>query len=96
MNITLPSGLTVDFSGASQEEIEDALEAMREQDPSLFEEASRPPETIDELIASKRNLAREESDEVSDIAPRLRDRLPILVFAMSLVKETPLKNKKSS
>ena len=69
MNITLPSGLTVDFSGASQEEIEDALEAMREQDPSLFEEASRPPETIDELIASKRNLAREESDEVSDIAP---------------------------
>ena len=28
--------------------------------------------------------------------PRLRDRLPTLVFAMSLVKGTPLKNKKSS
>jgi hypothetical protein len=53
MEITLPSGLDVAFGEASQEEIQDALEAMREQDPSLFEESVKEPQNISELIASR-------------------------------------------
>ena len=49
--IVLPSGLSVDFGDAPQEEVEDALEAMREQDPSLFEEAQTEPQNIDDLLA---------------------------------------------
>ena len=64
MNITLPSGLDVDFTGASQTEIEDALEAMREQDPSLFEESKRTPQSIDELIEEKKGISSEEREEV--------------------------------
>ena len=52
--IILPSGVAVDFGEASQVEIEDALEAMREQDSSLFEEPQAQPkavpQTIDELV----------------------------------------------
>jgi len=51
MEITLPSGLNVDFGDASQEQVQDALEAMREQDPSLFEESVAEPQSISELIA---------------------------------------------
>ena len=53
MEITLPSGFTVDFGEAPQEEIQDVLEAMREQDPSLFEESVREPQNISELISSR-------------------------------------------
>jgi len=53
MEITLPSGFTVDFGEAPQEEIQDVLEAMREQDPSLFEESVREPQNISQLISSR-------------------------------------------
>ena len=62
MEITLPSGLNVDFGEASQEEVQDALEAMREQDPSLFEESVKEPQNISELIASRSSGGERSAD----------------------------------
>ena len=67
MRIALPSGLNVDFGEASQEEIQDALEAMREEDPSLFEQTVSEPQSIDELIASRRGEAQTPEGQVAEV-----------------------------
>jgi hypothetical protein len=74
MEIALPSGLAVDFGESSQEEIQDVLEAMREQDPSLFEESVREPQNISELIASRSSVG--EGADGEGAAPREPDFVP--------------------
>lgn len=36
--ISLPSGLVIDFEDASQEDIEESLDIIREEQPELFQE----------------------------------------------------------
>ena len=72
--IILPSGVAVDFGEASQVEIEDALEAMREQDSSLFEEpqaqTQAEPQTIDELVQARSGTSGADStDGEPDFSP---------------------------
>lgn len=74
--IVLPAGLPVDFEDASQEEIEDALEIMRNEDPSLFEEKESAPffgeypaTSVDEIFARSERAAQDPSVQVPEFKP---------------------------
>lgn len=59
--IMLPAGMTVDFEDMQPEEIKSSINAMREKDPSLFEERAQPEEEIESIQSIYDRSRRRES-----------------------------------